>query len=152
MLTGRLSGSTPSMGWPSIMICPSVGSSNPASIRSRVVLPQPDGPSSAKNSPSSMSRWALSTAVTDPPNRFETCWIEMMDFRLSMTDRFLARAGLEPHANGRGRQRDQDQHGRRRIHLGCHALSNHRVDLDREGGRCRTRDEERDEEVVEGER
>ena len=39
---------------PSSRICPEVGSSSPAIIRSVVVLPQPDGPSSMKNSPSSM--------------------------------------------------------------------------------------------------
>jgi hypothetical protein len=33
------------------VIVPEVGSSSPATIRSVVVLPQPDGPSSAKNEP-----------------------------------------------------------------------------------------------------
>src|SRR5512138_3902102 len=103
-----------------MMICPSLGNSNPASIRSSVVLPQPDGPRSAKNSPSSMSRWASSTAVTDAPKRFEMCWMEMMG-RLSMANRFLAGAGLEPHADGCDRQGDQDQHGRGSIHFGRHA-------------------------------
>ena len=35
-------------------------------MRSVVVLPQPDGPSRAKNSPSPMDRSSLSTAVTSP--------------------------------------------------------------------------------------
>ena len=52
MLAGRFHGGTAAMSWPSIRILPAVGVSNPASIRSSVVLPQPDGPSSAKN-----SRW-----------------------------------------------------------------------------------------------
>ena len=39
------------MSTPSSRIWPEVGSSNPAIIRSVVVLPQPDGPSSEKNSP-----------------------------------------------------------------------------------------------------
>src|ERR1700730_11619105 len=43
-------------------ICPVVGSSNPATIRSVVVFPQPDGPSSEKNSPRPMSSETLFTA------------------------------------------------------------------------------------------
>jgi hypothetical protein len=35
---------------------PPSGRSNPAIIRSSVVLPHPDGPSSVKNSPASMAR------------------------------------------------------------------------------------------------
>ena len=50
MLTGRLCGGTPESGLPSSQIEPSVGSSKPASMRSSVVLPQPEGPSSAWNS------------------------------------------------------------------------------------------------------
>jgi hypothetical protein len=42
-----------------------VGSSKPAIIRSVVVLPEPDGPSIEKNSPSRTSRSTWSTAVND---------------------------------------------------------------------------------------
>ena len=35
-------------------------------MRSSVVLPQPEGPSSAKNSPGSISRLTLSTATVEP--------------------------------------------------------------------------------------
>ena len=45
---------------------PPVGSSKPAIIRSIVVLPEPDGPSIEKNSPSAMSRSTPATAVTSP--------------------------------------------------------------------------------------
>ena len=38
----------------------------PAIIRSVVVLPQPDGPSSEKNSPRAMSRSSASTTVSSP--------------------------------------------------------------------------------------
>jgi hypothetical protein len=41
-----------------------VGRSKPAIIRSVVVFPQPDGPSSVKNSPGGMSRSMPSTATT----------------------------------------------------------------------------------------
>src|SRR5690606_25331318 len=40
--------------------------SKPATSRSVVVLPHPDGPRSEKNSPSSMRRSTLSTAATSP--------------------------------------------------------------------------------------
>jgi hypothetical protein len=63
------------MSRPWSRIWPLVGSSKPATIRSVVVLPQPDGPSSEKNSPSAMRRSTCSTARTSPAaeeNRFST--------------------------------------------------------------------------------
>src|SRR6187402_3466006 len=42
--------------WPSIEIVPPLISSRPASIRSRVDLPQPEGPTRTTNSPSAMSK------------------------------------------------------------------------------------------------
>ena len=45
------------------------GVSNPAISRSSVVLPQPDGPSSAKNSPRSIDSDTRSTAGAAVPNR-----------------------------------------------------------------------------------
>ncbi len=47
-------------------IVPSVGEISPASIRSRVVLPHPDGPSSTTNSPGATSRSVGSSARTGP--------------------------------------------------------------------------------------
>src|SRR4051812_19732362 len=49
-----------------IRISPTVGCSRPAIIRSVVVFPQPDGPSSAKNEPCGMVRSRPSTAVNGP--------------------------------------------------------------------------------------
>ena len=66
MLIGRLLGCTPSIDWPSIRISPSVGISKPAIMRSSVVLPQPEGPSRAKNSPRPMSIETSFTAMTPP--------------------------------------------------------------------------------------
>ena len=83
MLTGRLLGGIPAMSCPSIRISPSVGSSNPAIIRSSVVLPQPDGPSSTKNSPAMISRLTLSTAAT-LPKRLVTLRIWMMGSAISV--------------------------------------------------------------------
>ena len=44
------------MSRPPTAIVPAVGSSNPAIIRSVVVLPQPDGPMIEKNSPAAISQ------------------------------------------------------------------------------------------------
>ena len=55
----------------------------PASMRSSVVLPQPEGPSSAKNSPSPMSTETLSTAATEP-KRLVTLRTEMMEARAAI--------------------------------------------------------------------
>ncbi len=46
---------------------PSLGVSNPAIIRSTVVLPQPDGPSSARKPPSLMSSETSFTAGLPVP-------------------------------------------------------------------------------------
>ena len=66
MFTGRLLGGVLAMSWPSSSTWPEVGASNPAIIRSVVVLPQPEGPSSEKNPPAGISRSMLSTATTGP--------------------------------------------------------------------------------------
>src|SRR5262245_19716597 len=59
------------MSSPASVMVPSVGSSSPATIRSVVVLPQPEGPRRAKNEPRGTSRSSESTAVK-PPNRLVT--------------------------------------------------------------------------------
>ena len=66
MLVGRRLAGMPSIGWPSTEIEPLVGLSKPAIMRSSVVLPQPDGPSSEKNSPSRMVSEASSSALNAP--------------------------------------------------------------------------------------
>ena len=58
---------------PPIRISPLVISSSPATIRSAVVLPQPEGPTRIRNSPSSTSRLRRSTARTSVPNCLLTC-------------------------------------------------------------------------------
>src|SRR5919202_2035593 len=49
---------------------PAVASSRPAAIRSTVVFPDPDGPTSTTNSPSAISRLRSSTATVPPSNTF----------------------------------------------------------------------------------
>src|SRR2546421_611059 len=66
MLTGRRCGGTSEISAPSSRIEPLSGLSSPASMRSSVVLPQPDGPSSAKNSPALISSDRSSTAGKAP--------------------------------------------------------------------------------------
>src|SRR5215475_9265972 len=72
MLTSRLFGGTFVTSWPCSRITPWVGSSNPAIMRMVVVLPQPDGPSREKNSPSRMSRSIPATAVITSPRAWNS--------------------------------------------------------------------------------
>ncbi len=60
------------MSLPSTVIVPDVGFSNPAIIRSVVVLPQPDGPRNDTNSPRATSRLKSATAATPPGKSFWT--------------------------------------------------------------------------------
>src|SRR5215218_1177127 len=53
-------------------ISPPLASSSPATIRSAVDLPDPDGPTSTVNPPSGMSRSSSSTARVPSGNTFET--------------------------------------------------------------------------------
>ena len=55
---------------PSSRMRPPVGSSSPAIILSVVVLPQPDGPSMTKNSPSATTKLKSWTATNDPKSFF----------------------------------------------------------------------------------
>ena len=132
-------------------------------MRSNVVLPQPDGPSSAKNSPGSMSRLTLSTATVWPHR------LEML--RKLMMGLTAASVALAPLAAAwstililssssapllcitiiKDHQHDgeHDQHGRCGVDLGRHREAQHRIDLDREGDRVRPGGEERDDEIVE---
>ena len=76
VFTGRWKAGVCPMGLPWMKISPSVGSSNPAIMRRLVVLPQPEGPSSEKNSPSRICSVTFLTAATispeGPGKRLET--------------------------------------------------------------------------------
>ena len=63
MLTGRSCGGTPVISTSSIMIRPLLWRVKPASMRRRVVLPQPEEPTSANISPLKIFRLTLSTAT-----------------------------------------------------------------------------------------
>src|SRR5437868_5425872 len=66
MFTGRRFAGTSVTSFPFSTMRPASGSSNPAIIRSVVVLPHPLGPSSEKNSPSAISSVTSSTAAAPP--------------------------------------------------------------------------------------
>src|SRR5436190_8704854 len=66
MLTGRRYGGSAPISSPSSKMRPASGVSKPASNRSSVVLPQPEGPSSAKNSLRPISSEKSSTAACVP--------------------------------------------------------------------------------------
>src|SRR5207247_9360842 len=82
----RLRGDTPLTTRPSKRMSPLSGVSKPAIMRSVVVLPQPEPPTSETSSPGWMSRESPSTA-TAPPKRF---------VRRSRLIRTLPRVLLEP--------------------------------------------------------
>ena len=60
------------MRWPLMRISPALGLSSPAIMRSVVVLPQPEGPSSVTNAPVGTTRSMLSTATMLWPKRLVT--------------------------------------------------------------------------------
>ena len=69
----RLLGGMPVMSLPSTTIRPSSGRSKPATRRSAVVLPQPEGPSSERNSPSPSEMSIPFSALTVPKSRWRFC-------------------------------------------------------------------------------
>src|SRR5256886_4113561 len=72
MPMSRRLGETRVTSLPSITIEPESGRSKPATRRSAVVFPHPDGPSSERNLPASSSTWIPSSATTGPNDRFSS--------------------------------------------------------------------------------
>ena len=72
MAIPRAVGGSPPTERPSISMSPVVNSSRPANKRSRVLLPQPDGPTSTRNSPEPMER-SIPFKMARSPNDFLTC-------------------------------------------------------------------------------
>src|SRR5580704_12542744 len=64
---------------------PELTSSSPATIRSAVVLPQPDGPTSTSSSPSATSRSSALTAVVPSGNCLETASSTIRDMSLLLS-------------------------------------------------------------------
>src|SRR5450432_2172530 len=104
-------------------ICPLVGSSKPATIRSVVVFPQPDGPSSEKNSPRPMSSETLFTARCveysfETSSSSRTCSIFKLKYysTLSVHASFFRGCGSEP---GPLRADRRQMAGRPRVETAC---------------------------------
>src|SRR4051812_35482130 len=114
---------------PAISTAPASTSSSPASMRSAVVLPDPDGPTSTMNSPSAISRSSASTAGASLPgytrvacsNR--TSAIDLLHSLRQFAPRAVARGapcaqfvepqqrGADDRRRGLGAQRDARQPG-----------------------------------------
>src|SRR5919112_529142 len=93
----RARGGRPVTTSPSISTSPLVGCSRPAIVRSSVVLPQPDGPSRTRYSPSSVARLTLSIARTTPERRRRSCDENSLTrSRTSMTATVSGPAAHEP--------------------------------------------------------
>ena len=69
MPMSRREAGTDEMSLPSTRTVPTSAVSKPATMRSAVVLPQPDGPSSATSSPGAMSMDSPSSARVAPKER-----------------------------------------------------------------------------------
>src|SRR3954447_17334841 len=73
-------------------MCPSLTSSSPASIRSVVDLPHPDGPTSTMNSPSLISRSMPGTAGTSAPG-YHLCALSKVTLAMTYLLHRQERAG-----------------------------------------------------------
>src|SRR5262245_50679240 len=95
MLVGRLLGGVSAISSPPMMIWPELGVSRPEIIRRSVVLPQPEGPSSAKNSFWAISKETSSTALTPPGNVLVTLRSETIASAMVLSlARFVGRLQL----------------------------------------------------------
>src|SRR6478672_2906420 len=101
--------------WPSIAIVPAEISSSPASMRSSVDLPQPEGPTRTVNSPSAMSK-PMPWMIRVEPKLFSTLRKDTEAIALALA---LHRAGGQPAHHvaledvvDRGRRQGVDQAGR----------------------------------------
>src|SRR5271165_5887850 len=130
---------------------PEVGASRPAIMRRRVDLPQPDGPTSTTNAPSSMPRLMSMRTLVSPELLLSASMCN-----LAMTGALLDRAGGEPadqltgedHIDCDDRQ-DRHRQGRQhRIPVGD-VLAEELLHPERDGvGRIRGGQDQREPQVV----
>src|SRR3954468_11535579 len=108
MATSRSFGGTSVTSRPPIQTNPSSTSSSPASIRSAVDLPEPDGPTSTISSPSPISRSSASTAGASVPGYgavfFEPVAEAALVLGFDVGARFLRGALCDLHGEVRARQ------------------------------------------------
>src|SRR5690349_12638245 len=82
------------MRLPPNAIEPESSSQKPAIIRSSVVLPQPEGPSSVKNSPSRISSETSRTAGTEPKDRLTRSMLTVVNGRARRSGDARRRRGV----------------------------------------------------------
>src|SRR6266404_7152344 len=120
---------------PATEIVPLSGVSRPAIERSVVVLPQPDGPSSVKSSPSCTSSETSSTACTRPRASPFAAGNVFSRLRISSSANLClldADAGAELVGDRDEDDERADQHHAERRHLGLQAVAPLLPDNDRE--------------------
>src|SRR6201999_2013961 len=138
-----------------IWIVPDVGVSNPAIIRSAVVLPHPEDPTRIMNSPSAMSSDSSSTATAPPAKRLVTASsvTPAMSAPPSLDPRECAGADEPPLGEQEhGQHRDLAHHGagHEQVPLGeVRALQLGEPELERGVG-LGVDDDQRPEEVIPG--
>src|SRR3954447_13711601 len=98
-----------------IQMLPPVGFSSPATNRSAVVFPHPEGPTRIRNSPSPTSRERSSSATTSSENRFVTCSRTTSATALSLQAR--RRDAADEVALG---DEEQQKHRQQAHHVGGH--------------------------------
>src|SRR3984893_13977714 len=109
------------------------GVSKPAISRNKVVLPQPEGPSSAKNSPASTASDTRSTAAT-MPKRLLAPMISRTGISRSAARLHAAPgAGAQPLIGARRRQVDIEQPAHRLGRIDAGVVADPRID---QRGRC----------------
>src|SRR5262245_4250916 len=136
MAMSRSLGGTSFTTTSSIAIVPRLIRSSPATIRSAVDFPQPDGPTMIRNSPSAMSSDSSRTATTGPGYTFVTSSKRTRATPLSLEPLGRDAADEEPL-----RDQEQDQHrdhrhdvrGRHEVPLGLvRSLEGREAQLERE--------------------
>src|SRR5581483_11133178 len=98
MATSRSFGASSVTSRPPIITAPAVTSSSPASMRSAVVLPEPDGPTRTMNSPSSICRSSAFTAGASLPGYTHVALSKRTSAIVSPNRHRLLGAQLRAHA------------------------------------------------------
>src|SRR5271166_5410287 len=97
------------------MMRPPSGARKPASNRSVVVLPQPEGPSRERNSPSAMVRSRLDTAVTSPKRRLSPSTTTRATSSLSAREESTPEDAVADHRQCQGQHQHDDAEGRKSL-------------------------------------
>src|SRR5579872_3224595 len=103
----------PARGLPSMRIEPASGCRNPATMFIRVVLPQPEGPTMATNSPSATVRLTSSTTCSDAPFEAKPLRMPLTAILVAIAPPYRFQALEQPHQSVE-HQTDQadDDHSR----------------------------------------